>query len=351
VTLGELSHIIVWGATAAYAVALLAFSFDLAGLADRATTARQGHAAVGAGARTAVPARAKVGAAVGGAGSSTTAGAPSSAALPGTGEVVARRAASIGMAVTVVGLLLHVVGVVTRGLAAGRVPWANMYEFTLVGTLVTVVTFLVLCRTRDLRFLGSFVLGLTTIALGVSLVGFYTPAAGVEPALQSPWLVIHVSIATISTGLFTVAFAASGLQLLKDSREARLRVVDGDAAAGARGLAGPRWRWLDVLPSLRDLEALAFRVNAVGFVLWTFTLIAGAIWAEAAWGRYWGWDPKEVWSFVVWVVYAAYLHARTTRGWAGRRAAWFSLVGYATVIFNYTAVNLVFQGLHSYSGV
>nr|WP_297423468.1 c-type cytochrome biogenesis protein CcsB [uncultured Actinotalea sp.] len=349
-TLGELSHIIVWGATAAYAVALLAFSFDLAGLADRATAARQGHARVGAGARTAVPARATVGAAVGGARSSTAAGAPSSA-VP-TGEVVvARRAASIGMAVTVVGLLLHVVGVVTRGLAAGRVPWANMYEFTLVGTLVTVVTFLALCRTRDLRFLGSFVLGLTTIALGVSLVGFYTPAAGVEPALQSPWLVIHVSIATISTGLFTVAFAASSIQLLKDSREARLRAADDEAAAGARGLAGSRWRWLDVLPSLRDLEALAFRVNAVGFVLWTFTLIAGAIWAEAAWGRYWGWDPKEVWSFVVWVVYAAYLHARTTRGWAGRRAAWFSLVGYATVIFNYTAVNLVFQGLHSYSGV
>jgi cytochrome c-type biogenesis protein CcsB len=345
VTLGELSHIIVWGATAAYAVALLAFSFDLAGLADRVGATRQGRAAVGAGARTAV-----------GVGADTGRGAlgPSSGAtsLPGTGEVVAaRRAASIGMAVTVVGALLHVVGVVTRGLAAGRVPWANMYEFTLVGTLVTILTFLALCRTRDLRFLGSFVLGLTTIALGVSLVGFYTPAAGVEPALQSPWLVIHVSIATISTGLFTVAFAASSVQLLKDSREARLRAADGAAPATPRGMAGPRWRWLDVLPSLRDLEALAFRVNAVGFVLWTFTLIAGAIWAEAAWGRYWGWDPKEVWSFVVWVVYAAYLHARTTRGWAGRRAAWFSLVGYATVIFNYTAVNLVFQGLHSYSGV
>lgn len=342
-TLGELSHIIVWGATAAYAVALLAFSFDLAGLADRATAVRQGRAAVPAGARTAVGVRAGVGS------GGVRAPGTGDASVPGTGEVVAaRRAASIGMAVTVVGVLLHVVGVVTRGLAAGRVPWANMYEFTLVGTLVTVVTFLVLCRTRDLRFLGSFVLGLTTIALGVSLVGFYTPAAGVEPALQSPWLVIHVSIATISTGLFTVAFAASSIQLLKDARQSRLTLSDEVLTSG---LGGRRWRWLDVLPSLRDLEALAFRVNAVGFVLWTFTLIAGAIWAEAAWGRYWGWDPKEVWSFVVWVVYAAYLHARTTRGWAGRRAAWFSLVGYATVIFNYTAVNLVFQGLHSYSGV
>ncbi|MBC7290910.1 MAG: c-type cytochrome biogenesis protein CcsB [Actinotalea sp.] len=356
-TLGELSHIIVWGATAAYAVALLAFSFDLAALADRSVTTRREGALVGAGA-----------AAGGGAGA--RAGV---ATAPVPDVTRARRAASIGMAVTVVGLLLHVVGAVTRGLAAGRVPWANMYEFTLVGTLVTVATFLALCRTRDLRFLGSFVMGLTTIALGVSLVGFYTPAAGVEPALQSPWLVIHVSIAIIATGLFTVAFAASGLQLLKDSREARLQAApaagvavpagagtatDGATAEGAtaegtaaRGLGRPGWRWLDVLPPLRDLEALSFRINAVAFVLWTFTIIAGAIWAEAAWGRYWGWDPKEVWSFVVWVVYAAYLHARTTRGWSGRRAAWFVLVGYVTVIFNFTVVNLVFQGLHSYAGV
>lgn len=346
-TLGELSHIIVWGATAAYAVALLAFSFDLASLADRVgATRRDGAVPVSAGAARAATASAAVGT-VTAASTLTDARPTGRLAVPVDGGGP-RRAASIGMAVTVVGLLLHVVGAVTRGLAAGRVPWANMYEFTLVGTLVTIVTFLALCRTRDLRFLGSFVLGLTTVALGVSLVGFYTPAAGVEPALQSPWLVIHVSIATISTGLFTVAFAASGVQLLKDARQSRLALSD---EVLTPGLGGRRWRWLDVLPSLRDLEALSFRVNAVGFVLWTFTLIAGAIWAEAAWGRYWGWDPKEVWSFVVWVVYAAYLHARTTRGWSGRRAAWFSLVGYATVIFNYTAVNLVFQGLHSYSGV
>ncbi|WP_225752920.1 c-type cytochrome biogenesis protein CcsB [Actinotalea sp. Marseille-Q4924] len=350
-TLGELSHIIVWGATAAYAVALLAFSFDLAGLADRVVaTRREGAAGVArTGARGTVPAAGSSRGAVG-----TVTAAPtvtdargSGRAAPPVGGAAPRRAASIGMAVTVVGLLLHVVGTVTRGLAAGRVPWANMYEFTLVGTLVAVGTFVVLCRTRDLRFLGAIVLGLTTIALGVSLVGFYVPAAGVEPALQSPWLVIHVSIATIATGLFTVAFAASALQLLKDSREARLAAD----VAPAGGLGGPSWRWLDVLPSLRDLEALSFRINAVGFVLWTFTIIAGAIWAEAAWGRYWGWDPKEVWSFVVWVVYAAYLHARTTRGWSGRRAAWFVLVGYVTVIFNFTVVNLLFQGLHSYSGL
>src|SRR5690606_5248356 len=124
------------------------------------------------------------------------------------------------------------------------------------------------------------------------------------PALQSYWLVIHVSIATVATGMFAVSFASSVLQLLKDAREA------GSARLGSR-----RWALLDALPPTRDLEALSFRITAVAFVLWTFTVMAGAVWAEHTWGRYWGWDPKEVWSFVVWVVYAAYLHARTTRGW------------------------------------
>uniref|UniRef100_UPI00202827E0 c-type cytochrome biogenesis protein CcsB n=1 Tax=Actinotalea sp. C106 TaxID=2908644 RepID=UPI00202827E0 len=251
-----------------------------------------------------------------------------------------RRAVGIAMATTTLGVALHVLAAVLRGLAAGRVPWANMYEFTLVGTLVAVATFLVLCRRRDVRFLGSLVVGLVLIALGVGLAAFYVPADAVEPALQSYWLVIHVSIATIATGMLTVSFAASALQLLKDSRD-----------GGSGRLSATRWRLLDALPSTRDLEALSFRINAVGFVLWTFTIMAGAVWAEHAWGRYWGWDPKEVWSFVVWVVYAAYLHARTTRGWSGRRAAWFVLVGYATVIFNFTGVNLFFQGLHSYSGL
>jgi len=130
------------------------------------------------------------------------------------------------------------------------------------------------------------------------------------------------------------------LQLLKDSRD-----------TGSPALQSRFFRFLDALPTPRELEALAFRLNAIGFVLWTFTLIAGAIWAEHAWGRYWGWDPKEVWTFVIWVIYAAYLHARTTRGWTGRRAAYFVLVGYACVIFNFTGVNLLFTGKHAYSGL
>ena len=147
---------------------------------------------------------------------------------------------------------------------------------------------------------------------------------------------------------------------IRDYTENRQKQVDDYPYGGGWGqvmMAQPLNSCLDAalayyaVPAPRRLEALSFRINAVGFVLWTFTLVAGAIWAEAAWGRYWGWDPKEVWTFVVWVVYAGYLHARTTRGWSGRRAAWFVVVGYATVIFNFTGVNLLFDGLHSYADV
>ncbi len=314
--LGELSTMLVWGATTAYAIGFVGFAVDLSRLADRS---QRRPAAVGA----------------------RAAGVPADAASEAPPPVGSRgRAVGIAMATTTLGFGLHLAGNVLRGVAAGRVPWVNMYEFTLMGTLVAVGTFLALTRWRDVRFLGTIVVGLVVVALGLGLAAFYVPADAVEPALQSYWLVIHVSIATIATGLFTVSFASSALQLLKDSR-----------TAGSVRLAGSRWRLLDAVPPARDLEALSFRLTAVGFVLWTFTVMAGAIWAEHAWGRFWGWDPKETWSLVVWLVYAGYLHARTTVGWSGRRAAWFVLVGYATVLFNFTGVNLLFQGLHSYSGL
>jgi len=193
---------------------------------------------------------------------------------------------------------------------------------------------------KDFRFLGAFVTGLAVLFLVLGLNVFYVAATGVQPALQNYWLVIHVGVAISATGIFTVAFVSSVLQLVRDSRD-----------SGSPYLQRPGFRWLDRVPTPTALEALSFRLNAVGFVLWTFTIIGGAIWAEHAWGRYWGWDPKEVWSFVIWVVYAAYLHARTTRGWDGRRAAWFVVVGYLCVLFNFTGVNLIFNGKHSYSGL
>ncbi|WP_344246367.1 c-type cytochrome biogenesis protein CcsB, partial [Isoptericola hypogeus] len=251
-----------------------------------------------------------------------------------------RRAAGIAMSTTWLGTALLLVAIVLRGVAAGRTPWANMYEFTLVGTFVALAVFLGLNLRRDARFLGPFVTGLAVLFLVLGLNVFYVAATGVQPALQNYWLVIHVGVAISATGIFTVAFVSSVLQLLRDSRD-----------SGSPYLLRPGFRWLDRVPTPISLETLSFRLNSVAFVLWTFTLIGGAIWAEHAWGRYWGWDPKEVWSFVVWVVYAAYLHARTTRGWDGRRAAWFVVVGYACVLFNFTGVNLIFNGKHSYSGL
>jgi len=215
-----------------------------------------------------------------------------------------------------------------------------MYEFTLVGSFMALAVFLGINLRKDLKFLGAFVTGLAVLFLVLGLNVFYVAATGVQPALQNYWLVIHVGVAICSAGIFTVAFVSSVLQLLRDSRD-----------TGSPYLSRPGFRWLDRLPTPTSLEVLSFRLNAVGFVLWTFTIIGGAIWAEHAWGRYWGWDPKEVWSFVIWVVYAAYLHARTTRGWDGRRAAWFVIVGYLCVLFNFTGVNLIFNGKHSYSGL
>ncbi|GAA1849587.1 c-type cytochrome biogenesis protein CcsB [Myceligenerans crystallogenes] len=325
--LANLSVLLVWAAATALAIAMIAFAADLARLSGVKVAERDA-------------AREKVAAGVG---ASSAGGAaarePRGVALPGDGPAGgARRGAGIGMSLSWLAAALLLVAIVLRGIAAGRTPWANMYEFTLVGTFVAVAVFLVVCLVREARFLGAFVTGLGAVFLVLGQNAFYVAATGVQPALQKYWLVIHVGVAITATGVFTVSFVTSVLQLLRDSR---------DEGAPLLG----RWGWLDHTPVPAALEALSFRLNAVGFVLWTFTIIGGAIWAEDAWGRYWGWDPKEVWSFVIWVVYAAYLHARTTRGWAGRRAAWFVVVGYACVLFNFTGVNMVFEGLHSYSGL
>ncbi|WP_306233980.1 c-type cytochrome biogenesis protein CcsB [Agrococcus beijingensis] len=240
------------------------------------------------------------------------------------------RGARIGFALTVLAWALHVVGVVLRGIAAERVPWANMYEFALTGVAMIVGVFLVSRLWRDMNFLGVFITGLATVFLGAATVNFYVSIAPLQPGLQSPWLVIHVFVATLGTGLFALGSGLSILQLIKERRSnAFLRSV----------------------PSTVQLEDLAYRVGVIGFIAWTFTLIAGAVWAEHAWGRYWGWDTKEVWTFVIWVIYAGYIHARATRGWRGTRSAWLQLVGFAAVIFNFTVVNLFFKGLHAYSGL
>lgn len=251
-----------------------------------------------------------------------------------------RPAARIAVAVMILGALIHAAGVVCRGLAANRVPWGNMYEFCTTGAFLVSAVFLITLIFRDVRFVGVLVSGLALTMMTAATIGFNTPVGHLKPALQSYWLVIHVSIAVLASAIFTITFAMAILQLIQTRRER-------DILAGK----GNSWNFMRLVPSAQTLENFAFRLNAVGFVMWTFTLAAGAIWAERAWGRYWGWDTKEVWTFVIWVVYAAYLHARATRGWSGPPSAWLSIAGYLCIIFNFTVVNIFFSGLHSYSGL
>jgi cytochrome c-type biogenesis protein CcsB len=215
-----------------------------------------------------------------------------------------------------------------------------MYEFAMTGTLIMVLVFLVALTRVDLKFLGAAISGFVVVLLGIATVSFHVAVSPLPPALQSYWLVLHVLVAMLGTGFFTLAAALSVAQLLQVLRRRR-------AEAGRP----ERMRLLATIPEADRLENLAYRISVVGFILWTFTLIAGAIWANHAWGRYWGWDTKEVWTFIIWVVYAGYLHARATLGWRGTGSAWLNLIGYACILFNFGVVNVFFHGLHSYSGL
>lgn len=250
------------------------------------------------------------------------------------------RALRIGFSLTILAFVFHLAATVGRGVSAGRVPWSNMYEFALTATLAIVFIYLIVNIWADLRFLGVLVTGLVLLFLGVARVNYYVAVVPLPPALDSYWLVLHIIVAVLATGFFTLSFGLSVVQLLQSRRQRRL----------AENLPS-KTAFLGTLPSADRLENLAYRLAIVGFVFWTFTLIAGSIWAEHAWGRYWGWDTKEVWTFVIWVLYAGYIHARATRGWRGNRSSWLAIIAYSAVIFNFSIVNVFFKGLHAYSGL
>lgn len=244
----------------------------------------------------------------------------------------AERFGRMAVALVVLGALLHAASIVTRGLAAQRWPMGNMYEFISAICMAAVVTWLVVLRRAPAsRPAGPFVLLPVLVLMLLADSVLYAPAGPVVPPLRSYWMSIHVSTISISSGLLLVAGVASLLHLLRRSE------------------------WLPVvtekLPGADALDRLAYRTTIVAFPLFTFAIITGAIWAEAAWGRFWGWDPKETVAFVSWVIYAAYLHARATAGWRTGRAAWVNVAGLATMIFNLFFINMVVAGLHSYAGV
>jgi len=260
------------------------------------------------------------------------------------------RIGAIAVALSVAGWGAHVGSVVTRGFAAHRVPWGNMYEFSSMVSLVAVTVFLVLLTRQPVRFLGAFVMAPVVLYLGLAGTVLYADAGPLVPALNSYWIKIHVVAAITASGAFMVSGVVTVLYLLKDrwQRRTAVGVGPGTAAAVEFERRGGLMGWL---PAADVLDRLAYRVVAFAFPVWTFAIMAGAIWAEQAWSRYWGWDPKETWSFITWLAYAAYLHARATAGWRGRRASVLALIGFGCLMVDYYVVNTVITGLHSYAGV
>lgn len=321
--LNVISPVLLWTAVAIYAAAFVAYAFDLAQRSQATADAQTVRESVLVGA---------------GGGS-----AAASVGASGAEEATSKRfvMARIGTSLTVLGFIFHLAAAVTRGLAAGRVPWANLYEFAMMGTLLIVAVFLVVLTRIDLRFLGTFITGLVVVLLGLGATNFYVEVSPLMDPLKSIWLIIHVFVASLATAFFALAFALSVIQLMQSRRE---RLVGEGATKTGPG-------FLRTFPNAVRLESLAYMFTIIGFILWTFTLIAGSIWAYYAWSRFWGFDVKETWTFVIWVIYAGYIHARATRGWRGNPSAWLAIVGFSAVIFNFTIVNVFFKGLHAYSGL
>jgi cytochrome c-type biogenesis protein CcsB len=315
-------------ATVVYALAMLAHVTEWARARHVPLPAQErAEALVGAGAPASGPAAP---------GADASAGAEAVA----DAEEAMDRYGRIGVSLTVLAGLTHLVGVLARALAAGRAPWGNMFEFMTTGALAVTLAYLVTLRLYRTRWLGLLVTVFVTVVLGIAMLtpAVYVAPGPLVPALHSYWLVIHVAAAAVAGGAFCVGALASLLYLVRSRAERRTPEAD---------RRGYLWR----LPASAEIDRVAYRVHAFALPLWTFAVLAGAIWAEYAWGRYWGWDPKEVWAFITFVVYAAYLHARATAGWQGRNAALVALVGFATFLWNFVGVNLFASGLHSYAGV
>jgi cytochrome c-type biogenesis protein CcsB len=355
-TLAQASNVLVYSAITVYTLAFIAHIAEWA-MGTRSKVARTSTALVTEGSGAARPAQATVTVQVARKGGGTavlerpkvitrsTAGSrnipdgPGAAGGSEQGDVYGR----IAVGLTVLAFLLHVGGVVLRALSVQRAPWGNMYEFSTTFSAVAVGAYLaLLVLKKNVRWMGLPLVTTVLLDLGLAVSVLYTSSDQLVPALHSYWLWIHVSCAIISGAAFYLGAVGTGLYLLRDRYEERLI-----AGRDPGRLASVMER----LPAAASLDKFAYRVNAAVFPLWTFTIMAGAIWAEAAWGRYWGWDPKETWSFITWVCYACYLHARATAGWKGRKAAYLAMIAFACFLFNYYGVNIFISGKHSYAGV
>ena len=225
-------------------------------------------------------------------------------------------------------LALHSVTLVLRGIGAGRVPLTNQYEFATAFAWALALVGLIFVLRFQFPVLGAFVTPVVVLIIGYAALQS-REVRELMPALRSTWLVFHVSTAIIAYGAFGVAFVLGIIFLVRDKFKAS--------------------SFLDRhIPGKEKLDLIEYRSVALGFLFLTFTIITGAIWAEQAWGSYWSWDPKETWSLITWIVYAIYLHLRLRRGWQGKGAAIFAVIGFVCVLFTYVGVNTLMPGLHSY---
>ncbi len=245
--------------------------------------------------------------------------------------IAARRdkLARAAVALQAAGLALHTAALVCRGIAAGRLPLTNQYEFaTSFAWGVSLVSLIFVLKFK-FPVLGAFSAPVTFLIIGYAAMQS-REVRELMPSLRSNWLAFHVSTAIIAYGAFGVSCVLGGIFLLRERMKAR--------------------GFLDQhIPDREKLDVIGYRSVSLGLLFLTFTIITGAIWAERAWGSYWSWDPKETWSLVTWIVYAAYLHLRIRRGWRGRAAAIFAVVGFICVMFTYIGVNTLLPGVHSYA--
>lgn len=228
-----------------------------------------------------------------------------------------------------IAFVIHTAALVVRGIGAGRLPLTNQYEFATSFAWGIALCSLVFILKFRFQALGTFVTPVIFLIIGYAAMQS-KEVRDLMPALRSNWLAIHVSTAIISYGAFGVSAAVSAMFLMR-------------SAMGASEF------WTKHIPMEQKLDSISYRAVSLGFLFLTFVIISGAIWAEHAWGSYWSWDPKETWALITWFIYAIYLHLRISKGWKGKSAAWFAVIGFVCVIFTYIGVNTLLPGIHSYA--
>jgi cytochrome c-type biogenesis protein CcsB len=232
-------------------------------------------------------------------------------------------------AATWLALTVHTAAIILRWVASygqgfGRAPFTDLFESLVLFGWTTALIYLIIEYKTKLKVIGAYAMPLAFFAM-IYALKVYTPIKPLMPALKSYWLIAHVITCFLGYSGFAVSAALSLMYLLtKQENDAKSK----------RALI---------------LDELIYQTVVVGFILLTAGIVTGSIWANSAWGTYWSWDPKETWSLITWLVYAAMLHSRYMRGWQGRRLAWFSLIGFGCVLFTYFGVNLLLSGLHSYA--